>query len=190
MLPRRVLILVRLGPAPSVTHMRHGAARGRRLGTPRAGPHPTVWRLNLLSFTLLVGLYSISFWLPQIIKSFSDLDNVEVAILSAMPYIAATVAMVIAGAHSDRSRERCLHIAGAALIGAAGLAASAYVYSPVTGLIALSVATAGIFSAIPIFWSLPNSVLARNRRGGSNRSDQLTRKPREIRWAISHRAPA
>jgi ACS family tartrate transporter-like MFS transporter len=133
----------------------------------RALLHPTVWRLSLLSFTLLVGLYSISFWLPQIIKSFSGLDNVEVAILSAIPYMAATVAMVIAGAHSDRSRERCLHIAGAALIGAAGLAASAYVYSPVTGLIALSVATAGIFSAIPIFWSLPTAFLRGTAAAGA-----------------------
>src|ERR1700730_13793397 len=79
-------------------------ARRGHVSLRRALLHPTVWRLSLLSFTLLVGLYSISFWLPQIIKSFSDLDNVEVAILSAMPYMAATVAMVIAGAHSDRSR--------------------------------------------------------------------------------------
>jgi cyanate permease len=133
----------------------------------RALLHPTVWRLSLLSFTLLVGLYSISFWLPQIIKSFSGLDNVEVAILSAIPYLAAPVAMVIAGAHSDRNRERCLHIAGAALIGAAGLAASAYVYSPVTGLIAMSVATAGIFSAIPIFWSLPTAFLRGTAAAGA-----------------------
>src|SRR5436190_649259 len=30
--------------------------------------HPIVWRLSVLSFTLQVGLYSISFWLPQLVK--------------------------------------------------------------------------------------------------------------------------
>ena len=47
--------------------------------------HPTVWRLSLLSFTLLVGLYSISFWLPQLVKSLSGRDNVEVALLWRFP---------------------------------------------------------------------------------------------------------
>ena len=121
---------------------------------------PIVWRLSLLLFMLDVGLYTISFWLPQIIKSFSGLDNVEVSLLSAIPYIAAAVAMVIAGTHSDRRGERCLHIAGAALVGAAGLAASAYFQSPVFGLIALSVAAAGIFSSIPLFWSMPAGLLS------------------------------
>ncbi len=63
--------------------------------------HPTVWRLSLLSFTLLVGLYGISFWLPQIVKSLSSGDNVEVALLSGIPYVAAAVAMVVVGAHSS-----------------------------------------------------------------------------------------
>jgi MFS transporter, ACS family, tartrate transporter len=125
----------------------------------RALLHPTVWRLSLLSFTLLVGLYSISFWLPQIVESLSSGDNVEVALLSGIPYVAAAVAMVIVGAHSDRNRERCLHIAGAALVGAAGLGATAVLQTPVPGLIALSVATTGVFSAIPVFWSLPTTFL-------------------------------
>jgi ACS family tartrate transporter-like MFS transporter len=129
--------------------------------------HPTVWRLSLLSFTLLVGLYSISFWLPQIVKSFSRLDNVEVAFISAIPYVAATVAMVMVGAHSDRTRERCLHVAGAALLGAVGLAMSAFVQSPVPGLIALSVAAMGIFSAIPVFWSLPTAFLSGTAAAGA-----------------------
>jgi len=121
--------------------------------------HPTVWLLGLLSFTLLVGLYSISFWLPQIIKAFSGRDNVEVAFLSAIPYVAAAVAMVLVSAHSDSKQERCMHIAFAALVGAAGLAASSIVQAPIPGLIALSGAAVGVFSAIPVFWSLPTAFL-------------------------------
>jgi ACS family tartrate transporter-like MFS transporter len=75
--------------------------------------------------------------------------------------------MVMVGAHSDRTRERCLHVAGAALLGAVGLAMSAFVQSPVPGLIALSVAAMGIFSAIPVFWSLPTAFLSGTAAAGA-----------------------
>ncbi len=133
----------------------------------RALLHPMVWRLSLLSFTLLVGLYSISFWLPQIVESFSHGSSSEVALLSAIPYLAAVVAMVVVGAHSDRTQERRLHIAGAALVGAAGLGATAVVQSPVLGLIALSIAAMGVFSAIPVFWSLPTTFLTGTAAAGA-----------------------
>ena len=129
--------------------------------------HPTVWRLSLLSFTLLLGFYSISFWLPQIVESLSRGHNVEVALLSSIPYVAAAAAMLVVGAHSDRTRERCLHIAGAALVGAAGLGATAVVQTPVPGLIALSVAAMGVFSAIPVFWSLPTTFLSGTAAAGA-----------------------
>jgi sugar phosphate permease len=133
----------------------------------RALFHPTVWWLSLLSFTLLVGFYGISFWLPQMVQSFSGRDNVDVALLSAIPYVAAAVAMVVVGTHSDRTRERCLHVAGAALVGAAGFAATAAVHTPIPGLIALSVAAMGVFSAIPVFWSLPTRFLSGTAAAGA-----------------------
>jgi ACS family tartrate transporter-like MFS transporter len=146
--------------ADDVTRQGHVSVRHALL-------HPTVWRLSLLSFTLQVGLYSVSFWLPQIVKSFSGFDNVTVAIVSAIPYVVAGGAMVMVGGHSDRSRERCLHIGGAALIGAIGIATTAYVDSPVPGLIALSVAAAGIFSSFPVFWSLPTAFLSGTAAAGA-----------------------
>jgi D-galactonate transporter len=128
--------------------------------------HPRVWQLSLLSFTLLVGMYSISFWLPQIVKSFSGPDNVEVAFLSAIPYIAAAIAMVVVGAHSDRKEERRVHIAFAAVAGAVGLAASTLVHTPISALISLSLAAIGIFSAIPVFWALPTAFLSGTAAAG------------------------
>ena len=133
----------------------------------RALLHPTVWHLSLLSFTLLLGFYSISFWLPQIVESLSRGGNVQVALLSSIPYVAAAAAMLVVGAHSDRTRERCLHVAGAALVGAAGLGATAVVQTPVSGLIALSVAAMGAFSAIPVFWSLPTTFLSGTAAAGA-----------------------
>src|SRR5262245_22903101 len=128
--------------------------------------HPKVWQLSLLSFTLLVGMYSISFWLPQIVKSFSGAGNVEVAFLSAIPYIAAAIAMVVVGSHSDRTQERRVHIAFSAVAGAVGLAVSTLVHTPIPGLIGLSLAAMGIFSAIPVFWALPTAFLSGTAAAG------------------------
>ncbi len=129
--------------------------------------HPIVWRLALLYFTLIVGFYSISFWSPQIIQSLSGLGNVQVALISAVPYGVAAVAMVIVGAHSDRTRERCGHVAAAAFVGALGMIATAYVHSPLLGVLALSVAAAGIWSAVPVFWSLPTAFLTGTAAAGA-----------------------
>ena len=157
---REHLAAVMRAEADDITRQRHVSVR-------RALLHPTVWRLSLLSFTLLVGFYSVSFWLPQIVKSFSGFDNVTVAVLSAIPYVVAAVAMVMVGGHSDRSRDLCFHIAGAALIGAIGIATAAYVDAPVPGLIALSVAAGGIWSAFPVFWSLPTAFLSGTAAAGA-----------------------
>jgi ACS family tartrate transporter-like MFS transporter len=141
------------------------AARGETLRS--ALLHPIVWRLALLYFSLIVGFYSISFWAPQIIRSFSSLDNVGIALVSAIPYVAAAIAMVIVGAHSDRAGERRVHIALCAAVGALGMVASAYVDSPVFGVLALSVAAIGIWSAVPVFWALPTAFLTGTAAAGA-----------------------
>jgi MFS transporter, ACS family, tartrate transporter len=120
--------------------------------------NPAVWALALLYFTLLIGLYGLTLWTPQIVKAFSGLSNVKTALLSALPYLAAAVAMVFVGSHSDLRRERARHVAGAALVGSVGMVLSAYASSPIFGIIALCVAMAGVLSALPPFWSMPTAL--------------------------------
>jgi len=141
------------------------AARGETLRS--ALLHPIVWCLAALYFSLIIGFYSISFWTPQIIASFSALDRVEVALVSAIPFVAAAIAMVIVGAHSDRTGDRYVHIAVSASVGAVGLAASALGQSPVIGVLALSIAAVGIWSAVPVFWSLPTMFLSGTAAAGA-----------------------
>ncbi|MTV41063.1 MFS transporter [Duganella radicis] len=119
-----------------------------------------VWLLALVYFLCVMGLYGVSFWLPQLIKNSGVKDVFDIGLLSAVPYLVAAVTMVLAARHSDRTGERRWHTAGAALAGALGLVA-ATIYSDHTALAlaALSVATAGILSTFPIFWSLPTALL-------------------------------
>lgn len=118
--------------------------------------NPRVLRLSLIYFTTVTGLYGIGFWLPTIIKGFSQSGtNTQVGLITMIPYIAGAIAMVWWGRHSDRTGERKLHIAFPPLIGAVGLIGSGMATDPIISLIFLVVATAGIYSFLGPFWSLP-----------------------------------
>ena len=119
-----------------------------------------VWLLALVYFLFVMGLYGVSFWLPQLVKN-SGIDDVfTIGLLTSIPYFVAAVVMVLAARHSDRSGERRWHAAVAALAGALGLiVATVYSDNTVIAMAALSVATAGILSTFPIFWSLPTAML-------------------------------
>jgi cyanate permease len=120
----------------------------------------TVWLLALVYFLFVMGLYGVSFWLPQLIKNSGVKDVFDIGLLTAVPYGIAAVVMVLAARHSDRSGERCWHAAAAALAGALGLVgATLYADNTVVAMAALSVATAGILTTFPIFWSLPTAML-------------------------------
>ena len=119
-----------------------------------------VWRLALIYFLFVMGLYGVSFWLPQLIRNSGVKDVFDVGMLTAIPYGVAAVVMIWAGRHSDRSGERIWHTCCAGLAGAIGLiAATVYSDSTALALAALSLATAGILSTFPLFWSLPTAML-------------------------------
>ena len=120
-----------------------------------------VWLLCLIYFGFVMGNYGVSFWLPQIVKDTITKDPLQIGWLTAIPWAAAAVAMLIAGHHSDKTGERRWHVAITGIIGAAAFALSGFPHiSGMLGLIALTVATAGIACAYSIFWSLPTAILS------------------------------
>jgi MFS family permease len=122
--------------------------------------HGKVWLLALIYFLFVMGLYGVSFWLPQLIRNSGVADVFHIGLLTAIPYFVAAVTMVLAARHSDRTGERRWHTACAGVAGALGLVvATAYSDNTVIALAALSVATAGILTTFPIFWSLPTAML-------------------------------
>jgi ACS family tartrate transporter-like MFS transporter len=114
--------------------------------------------LGVTYFCLVIGLYGMGFWMPQVIKTFG-LSNLEVGLLAAIPYFIAAVGMVLAGRHSDKTGERIWHVAIPLFLGAI-----AFVWSASAGplplvMLALSLAALGIHAALGTFWSLPSAIL-------------------------------
>src|SRR5215208_6242632 len=54
-----------------------------------------LWLLCGVYFGTVTSLYGISFWLPTIIEEFSNLNEFLVGLLSAFPYLAAAIGMVV-----------------------------------------------------------------------------------------------
>jgi D-galactonate transporter len=119
-----------------------------------------VWVLCACYFGIIMGLYGISFWLPSLIKASGVTDELNIGLLTMIPYGFAAVAMVMIGRSSDRTKERRWHVAVPAVIGAAGLVVSTFVpHQTALAVLALTFATAGILGALCQFWSIPPAFL-------------------------------
>jgi MFS family permease len=119
-----------------------------------------LWRMCLIYFACVVGQYGLTFWLPVLVQSAGVRDVLTIGILTAVPYAAAVVAMVVVSRSADARRERRWHTAGPMLAGAAALLASVAAGTHTSiAMICLSIAAAGILTSAPLFWSLPTAIL-------------------------------
>jgi MFS transporter, ACS family, tartrate transporter len=139
--------------------------RGVSLG--RALCSRVVWQMGMVAFlSMSFGQYAIALWLPQILRGFSGWSNFRIGVVSAIPNSVAAFAMLLVAAHSDRTGERCLHIAVASSVAAIGFLGCASVRSPVCVVVFLSVANAGVLSAHGPFWPLPSKFLSGEAAAG------------------------
>jgi MFS transporter, ACS family, tartrate transporter len=128
-------------------------------GWTRGLVHPSVWRFAAALFLIITSGYGFSFFLPQIVRGLSGGSDLVVGLLTATPFAAAAMAMILVAAHSDRTGERRTHVATCATIAASGLLISTLVPNAVLSLVALSIAAMGLYSYTPPFWSLPTALL-------------------------------
>jgi len=114
---------------------------------------PDVARLSVIYFGVVLTLYGLVFWLPQIVHDFGFASPLLVGLLTAMPYVAGSLSMFFWSGHVDRHGGHARHAAFASLLSAAGLAVCGALASPALIIVALSVSAAGTFAMFPIFWT-------------------------------------
>jgi MFS family permease len=120
-----------------------------------------VYALCFIYFTLMIGLYGISFWLPSIVKAMGVKGYLNVGLVTAIPYAVAVVGMVLLSRSSDRTGERRLHYVCNVVAGSVGLALSAVFRNhPVLAILFLAIGTLGVIGSMPIFWPVPSAFLA------------------------------
>jgi MFS transporter, ACS family, tartrate transporter len=122
--------------------------------------HAKVWLLVLVYLGVTTCTYGVGLWLPSLIRSVSGVSNLVIGLLSAIPYIATAIAMVLVGMHSDRTGERKWHLAGWAFVGASGLTCAAYVTSTAANIFFLSLTLLAAFSMMGPFWATSTELLS------------------------------
>jgi ACS family tartrate transporter-like MFS transporter len=131
----------------------------RHLSVLQTLAHPQVLLFAIVYTGLAIGIYGLSLWLPQIIKGMGLKDPLAIGLIMAVPYLIATVCMVLWSRHSDRTGERTWHCAGALALGCAGILASAYAPSPLLAMVAITFGAIGMYCSQPVFWSMPTAYL-------------------------------
>ncbi|MEV6105111.1 MFS transporter [Streptomyces sp. NPDC051940] len=133
-------------------------AHGRALDAFREG---RVWLMCLIYFCFVMGQYALTFWMPTFVESTGIEGALAIGVLSAVPYVAALVAMNLFGRSADKRRERRWHLVIPSLMGAVGFSmAASFTGSTALSLVALSIAAAGVLTCAPLFWSLPTAFLS------------------------------
>jgi sugar phosphate permease len=123
--------------------------------------NPRVWHLACISFTYLIGLYAMSFWMPQAVKQLArDSSNTLLGVLVMVPHLVGVVAMILVSRSSDRTLERRYHAAVPLIAGAVALMLLNTASSVGVTLALWSVIAAGIYSFLGPFWSLPSEFLS------------------------------
>ncbi|WP_416048652.1 MFS transporter [Cupriavidus basilensis] len=120
-----------------------------------------VWWMCMIYFCFVTGQYALTFWMPTLVKTSGVTGNLNIGLLSAIPFICAIVVMNFLGHSADARRERRWHLIVPALMGAVGFAiAASFTHNTGVAIAALSLAAAGVLTCAPLFWSLPTAFLS------------------------------
>ncbi len=143
-----------------LSHEEHAVGQKGHISALKGMSSMRVWYLAIIYFTIVIGLYSLNFWLPQVVKGMSkSYSNTTVGLLVMIPHICGLVAMVLISRHSDRTQERRYHAAVPAIVGGLALLFVGKVGSPAVDIALLSMMSIGICSFFGPFWALPGKFL-------------------------------
>jgi len=119
-----------------------------------------IWFYSLAYFCILVGVFSLFFWMPQLIKAaFPDAGTSRVSLLAALPWLAAFVGVIIAGRTTDKTGDRRWHLAFTGIAAGICLLVGVYSSNPQVGLVSFILAMAFAWTYMTAFWPNPMAVL-------------------------------
>ncbi|MES2105775.1 MAG: MFS transporter [Pseudomonadota bacterium] len=122
---------------------------------------PVVVKFGLAYLCLVNTLAMVAVWTPLIVRSFNaGASNAQVGLLAAIPQLCTIAGMILWGRHSDLRQERKWHIVLPMLLAAAGWMLSAYSKSPPVQLLGVCLASTGSYTAMSIFWTMPDYALS------------------------------
>jgi MFS transporter, ACS family, tartrate transporter len=115
-----------------------------------------VWLLCGILFMHTLVNYGIFLWLPKMLQDVSGSRGFALSTITSIPFVAALVAMVVVGRHSDRTGERKLHVAVCAATAAAGLLLAAASQGNLWLLVlSFTLSQMAQRALVGVFWAIP-----------------------------------
>lgn len=118
------------------------------------------WLLAMIYLSIVTGYYGLTFFLPSITAKMKGTSLTTQTIVTMLPYVLGFLAMLINGAHSDRTGERRWHTALPMLTGAAAMALSILSGDNLALIVTFfCLLGIGVHAYLPVFWTHPTSFL-------------------------------
>jgi D-galactonate transporter len=127
---------------------------------------PRVYVIGLVGCGTYTLANAVSFWSPLIINASGVKNVLDVGLLAAIAPAVGVVVMFLVGRSSDRMLERRWHAACSEFAAAAALVALAVVHQPYLVVALIAVMTAGHYSGLTVFWSVPSIYLSDRAKAG------------------------
>ncbi|CAA2102524.1 Putative tartrate transporter [Methylobacterium bullatum] len=117
-----------------------------------------VWMLASVYIAFPLAAYGLSYWLPTVVRSF-EVSNTVNGFINIIPWLITALALWWVPRRAARSGDQVWHVVVPGLVAALALVLSVVLPGAVLKFACLCVAAAGVFSAQPVFWSLPATFL-------------------------------
>jgi predicted MFS family arabinose efflux permease len=122
--------------------------------------HPQVLLLSAIYLFWLLGAVGFFTWVPAIMKQISKAGITGTGFLSALPYVAALIGLVVIGRFADRTRRRKLFVgADLAAFALFLLISTAFGDNHIAALTFLVLSGFFVFAMHAPFWSIPMETL-------------------------------
>jgi MFS transporter, ACS family, tartrate transporter len=134
----------------------------------KAALNPNFIMITLAWTGMCIGNYGISMWLPVIIKGMSNYGYAQVGFISALPWLAATIGMILTGYINDKWGNKKSLLFILLTIAGMGLLVSTWIGTSNLWLaiVFISITMMAANSASPVFLTSLSQLLPANILGG------------------------
>ncbi|WP_165943983.1 MFS transporter [Saccharopolyspora karakumensis] len=112
----------------------------------------SAWYLSLMFFCVIVGFWTITYYLPQIVADDFGSGEVASGLISAIPWTVSLGAILAVGRSTRVFGHRRAHLVGCLFAAALGLCTAASADNGWIALLAVCVSCAGLEAAFPLFY--------------------------------------
>ncbi|MEQ1954919.1 MFS transporter [Mesorhizobium sp. CN2-181] len=117
---------------------------------------PRVWIYGIMFFFLNLGLWSLVFWMPQLIKErFVGHSALATSLLSTAPYVLGVTICLLVGRTADRTGDRRWHLFILGTLAGTAALCSLYLNTPVASWALLSIGLACSYSFVTVAQPVP-----------------------------------